>query len=62
MTPRLYGIAEIAEAIGQRPNTVAQWFRRGKLPNPDAELAIGAVWTGKSIGPWIRKQRRISRG
>lgn len=49
----LYGIAEIAKAIGARSGTVAQWHRRGKLPPPDAQLAAGPVWQAKTIRPWI---------
>jgi hypothetical protein len=50
----LYGIAEIAEAIRERPATVAQWRRRGKLPTPTADLKMGPVWTAEAIEPWIR--------
>lgn len=60
MTQRLYGLAEIADALGVERNTVHQWHSRGQkdMPEPDWRLAMGPVWTGKSIGPWIRKQRR----
>jgi predicted DNA-binding transcriptional regulator AlpA len=58
MTARLYGIAEIAAALGVPRNTVAQWLKRGKLPQPDAELAMGPVWSGRRIERWIEKQRR----
>ena len=45
----LYGIAEIAEKTGARPQTVAQWYRRGHLPEPDAVLRMGPVWTAQTL-------------
>lgn len=58
MTTRdLYGIAEIATALAARPQTVAQWHRRGKLPQPDEILAMGPVWFAETIRPWIENER-----
>jgi predicted DNA-binding transcriptional regulator AlpA len=54
---KLYGIAEIAQALGVSRGLVAQWYRRGKLPEPDARLAMGPVWTAATIEPWIRQGR-----
>jgi hypothetical protein len=54
---KFYGITEIAEAIGQRRDTVSMWRTRGKLPQPDAVLKMGPVWTAASIEPWIKKQK-----
>ena len=61
MTPRLYGIAELAAALGVAPNTVAQWYRRGKLLEPDEVLAMGPVWKGARIERWLeeRRERRV---
>jgi hypothetical protein len=53
----LYGIAEIARALGVSRGLVAQWHKRGKLPEPTARLASGPVWTARTIEPWIRRQR-----
>ena len=46
-----YGIAEIAIALDEKPATVAQWHRRGKLGwgPPNATLKCGPVWFGKQI-------------
>jgi hypothetical protein len=49
----LYGVSEIAEALGVSRGLVSQWVKRGKLPLPDAELAMGKVWTAETIEPWI---------
>lgn len=50
----LLGIAELAARLGAKPETVAQWHRRGKLPPPDARLAMGPVWTETTIVAWER--------
>lgn len=55
---KLYGISEIAAALGQPPDKVSVWKSRGKLPAPDVVLQMGPVWTAKTIGPWIRKTLR----
>jgi hypothetical protein len=57
---RLYGITEIAEAVGQSPNLVKQWHKRGKLPNPSAVLAMGPVWSARVIEPWIEARKTES--
>jgi predicted DNA-binding transcriptional regulator AlpA len=55
-------VSEIAEALGVSRNTVAQWYRRGKLPEPDRMLAMGPVWTGRRIERWIEKTREEQGG
>ena len=51
----IYGIAEIADALGVNRQLVAAWRRRRShdMPEPDAELASGPVWLGQTIEPWI---------
>ncbi|MDN3358766.1 hypothetical protein [Actinomadura sp. DC4] len=66
MTPsarrELYGIAEIADALGQSRQLVTVWRRRRTrgMPEPDAELASGPVWQGDTIEPWIDDQIRLT--
>jgi hypothetical protein len=66
MTPaarrELYGIAEIADALGQSRQLVTVWRRRRTrgMPEPDAELASGPVWRGPTIEPWIDDQIRLA--
>lgn len=57
---KLYGISEIAEAIGATPNAVHVWKHRGKLPPPDFVLAMGPIWTASTIRPFIERMRTTS--
>lgn len=50
---KVYGIAEIARALGEDPRLVGKWRERHKLPAPDAELAVGPVWLAETIEPLI---------
>src|SRR4051794_39378420 len=58
----LYGIAEIADALGQSRQLVTVWRKRRTrgMPEPDAELASGPVWRGPTIEPWIEDQIRLA--
>lgn len=53
---RLYGISEIARACGATRQQASQWHHRGHLPSPDVVLAIGPVWFGETIEPWIAQR------
>lgn len=55
---KLYGLSEIADATGDKLNTVSQWYKRGKLPEPDQLLKMGPVWSADTIRPWIRQQKK----
>lgn len=61
--PTYYGVAELARATGQRRQTVAQWYRRGKLPPPAAVLDMGPLWvsTGPGVAEWIRGRIEAAR-
>ncbi len=54
---RIYGIAEIAQALGVRRQTVAQWHKPGQLPPTTEDLAMGPVWMGQDIQPWLDKKK-----
>lgn len=58
----LYGIAEIADALGLSRQLVTVWRKRRTrgMPEPDAELASGPVWRGPTIEPWIDDQIRLA--
>lgn len=57
-TAKLYGVREIAEATGIPASVLYVWKNRGKLPPPDAVLAMGPVWTARTIEPWIRREKK----
>lgn len=54
---KLYGVAEIAEALGTNGKTVSVWITRGKLPKPSGRMAMGPFWTPARIEPWIEAQK-----
>lgn len=56
-----YGVREIADALGEDPRVVSNWWRRGKLPEPSARLYMGPMWTAAAIRPWIRKRKRAQK-
>ena len=57
---RFYGLTEIARASGIDRRLLALWLQRGKLPEPDARLAMGPVWTAQRIEPWIRGKAGVT--
>jgi hypothetical protein len=54
---KLYGLTEIAQALGMDRRVLAVWRQRGKLPKPDAELAAGPVWSARRVEPWMENVR-----
>lgn len=54
---RLYGLAEIAEALGVKVERVRDWREAGRLPIPTAQLRMGYVWAAEDIEWWIREQQ-----
>lgn len=62
---RYYGIAEVADALGQSRPLVTMWRRRRSrgMPSPDDELSSGPIWRGETIEPWIDVTRaRLAAG
>ncbi|WP_131739427.1 hypothetical protein [Actinomadura roseirufa] len=59
MPRELYGIAEIADALGLTRQAVTVWRKRRSwgMPEADVELASGPVWQAHTIEPWLRTQR-----
>lgn len=57
MARKIYGIKEIAEAIGQHRATVWAWLSRGvrDIPPPDDRISAGPVWLAETIEPWIQR-------
>lgn len=57
---KLYGVAEIASALGVGRGLVSQWHYRHHLPTPSAVLAMGPVWSARRIEPWIARIAALS--
>ena len=51
---KVYGLNEIARALGVDAVLVAKWRERGKLPPADAELANGPVWLARRSSRCLR--------
>jgi hypothetical protein len=52
----LYGIIEIATALGVDRRKVAVWHGRGKLPPADFRASGRPFWKPETITPWITNQ------
>jgi hypothetical protein len=50
---KVYGLTEIARALGVDAVLAAKWRERGKLPPADAELSVGPVWLAETIEPLL---------
>ncbi|HEU4865004.1 MAG TPA: hypothetical protein VFT76_02045 [Actinomycetota bacterium] len=54
---RVYGIREIAAALGVSDGLVRVWKYRGKLPAPTDHVGGHPLWTPEKIEPWLRERR-----
>jgi len=43
------GLAEVAEYLKVSKQFISNWRRRGRLPEPCAQLALGPVWKTAEI-------------
>lgn len=53
------GVAEIADRLGVRRQTVAVWKVRGLLPEPEATVSGGPCWQWATIEEWAREEGRL---
>lgn len=56
--PELWGLEDVARALGISPVLAAQWRRRGKLPPPDAYVSGRPVWVADVVRRWIEERKR----
>lgn len=63
----LIGPGEICELLNAKGNTVANWRRRGLLPEPIATVKMGPLWTRTQIETWAaeraakKEEKRLAR-
>lgn len=58
--PRLYGVAEFAEALGWDRSRVSKYLTREAVPEPYARLASGPVWTEEQVTTFIKEGKKMS--
>jgi predicted DNA-binding transcriptional regulator AlpA len=51
----LMGTAEVAEFLGSTKQTVSNWKKRGKMPEPIAELKMSPIWRREDIVDYKRR-------
>ena len=58
--PKLYGVAEFAEALGWDRSRVSKYLTREAVPEPYARLASGPVWTEEQVKVFIKEGKKMS--
>ena len=59
MDDEVVGVAEIAERLGVGEETVAEWERRGLLPQPDRSVGETPAWDWHGVEAWARETGRL---
>ncbi len=55
---KLYGAAELSEALHVPCAKLAVWMRRGHVPEPDWRLGCGPIWRAETVAAWMRETRK----
>ncbi len=58
--PKLYGVAEFAEALGWDRSRVSKYLTREAVPEPYARLASGPVWLEEQVHAFMSDGKKIS--
>lgn len=54
----IVGLTELAAQLNVNRQTVKSWYRRERLPAPDAVLACGPIWRQATIDRWLKGSGR----
>ena len=53
--PKLIGVAEFGDMVGQARSAIIQLKHRGKLPNPDYVISNTPIWLKDTVVSWLFK-------
>ena len=56
----LIGAAEIARMLGVSRQRMQQLVAKPDFPRPEAELAMGKVWSAEAVREWARQSGRLA--
>lgn len=54
---RFLSLAEFAERVQLKQNTIKSYYRKGLLPPPDAILGRSRGWLPETVDAWSRNRR-----
>jgi hypothetical protein len=57
----VYGVSELARALGVSEDVIRKRNQRGTLPEPAEKLTMGYVWQGEAIETYISEQKGETR-